>query len=99
MLRTFENAAGLTSMGHSQMLELDDVVALLRREVEKAGGQSAWSKKKGISRTVLNRVLNGRKPPTAGIIAALNLRAVFTPRGKVQSRGPRGRRSYHIDVL
>lgn len=47
-----------------EILELDDVVALLRQEVEKAGGQTVWSKKTDTNRTLLNRVLRGRRPPT-----------------------------------
>jgi hypothetical protein len=73
-----------------EVLELDDVVALLRREVEKAGGQVAWSKRTGIHRTVLNTVLKGRRSPTASMIAALNLRVVFTPgKGSWLRRLPR----------
>jgi hypothetical protein len=60
-----------------QVLELEDVIHLLRSEVELAGGQVAWCKKSRVNRTVLNRVLNGRYPPTLTIIRALNLRPVF----------------------
>jgi hypothetical protein len=60
-----------------QIFELDDVVALLRREVKAAGGQVAWSKTNHVDRTVVNRVLKGRRPPTPGIIAALSLGVVF----------------------
>lgn len=62
-----------------QIFELDDIVALLRREVDIAGGQVAWSKSTGINRTLLNQVLRGRRQPTARMVAALNLRIVFTP--------------------
>ena len=65
-----------------RILELDDVIALLRDEVERAGGQVAWSKRTGTDRSMINRVLNGYRLPTAGMIAALNLRVVFTPRDK-----------------
>jgi DNA-binding phage protein len=70
-----------------QILELDDVVTLLRREVEQAGSQTAWSKKTGIDRATLNQVLKGRRSPTQGILAALNLRTVFTPRGSARPKG------------
>ena len=62
-----------------EILELNDVLALLRQRVEEAGGQVAWSKMTGTNRTVLNKVLGRRRPPTAGIITALGLRIVFTP--------------------
>lgn len=57
----------------------EDVVALLRREVDEGGGQVAWSKKKGVDRSTLGRVLKGYRPPSAAIIAALKLRMVCTP--------------------
>lgn len=62
-----------------RILEVEDVLALLRSEVKRAGGQVAWSKKTGVSRIVLNKALTGRRPLTPSIIAALNLRVVFTP--------------------
>jgi hypothetical protein len=60
-----------------EIFDVSDVVALLRREVDMAGGQSAWSKITGNSRTLLNQVLSGRRTPSARMIAALNLRMVF----------------------
>jgi hypothetical protein len=75
-----------------QIFELDDVIALLRRDVEKAGSQVAWSKRTGIDRSLLNGVLKGHRPPTAGMIAALNLRIVFTPgQGSWPKRMPRSK--------
>jgi len=58
-------------------LEREDVVAVLREEVDKAGGQVAWSKKAGVNRSNLNRVLKGHRPPPATILVALKLRAVY----------------------
>jgi DNA-binding transcriptional regulator YdaS (Cro superfamily) len=67
-----------------QIFEFDDIVVLLRREVDAAGGQVAWSKRMGVNRIQLNQVLNGRRLPSARIIAALNLRVVFTPQSGSQ---------------
>ena len=75
-----------------EILELDDVVALLRREIEKAGGQVAWSQRTAINRTLLNQVLRRHRPPTGRIIEALNLRVVFTHSDKAHRSGRRGRR-------
>jgi DNA-binding phage protein len=61
-----------------KVLEAEDIVKLLRSEVAKAGGQLAWAKKVGVSRPVLNRVLNGRGSPTKKMIKALGLRVVYT---------------------
>jgi DNA-binding phage protein len=60
-----------------KILESEDVVILLRSEVDGAGGQVAWAKAAGVSRPVLNRVLNGRGSPTKKIINALGLRVVY----------------------
>jgi DNA-binding phage protein len=64
-------------------LELKDVIHLLRSEVEQAGNQGAWSKKTGVNRATLNKVLNGHQPPTKSIIRALKLRVVFVPEPKL----------------
>jgi hypothetical protein len=61
------------------ILELADVIALLRSEVAKAGNQRAWANRTGLDRTVLNQILRGRRPPTPHVIELLKLRVVFTP--------------------
>jgi DNA-binding phage protein len=60
-----------------RILEFKDIIPLLRAEVQRAGGVSAWSKKTGVSRTIVSKALNNLKPPTKSIIKALRLRAVF----------------------
>ena len=60
-----------------RILEVKDIVPLLRAEVLRAGGVSAWSKKTGVNRSVASKVLNNLKPPTQSVIKALKLRAVF----------------------
>jgi hypothetical protein len=60
-----------------RLLDDKDVVRLLRSEVERAGGQSAWARRERIDRTLLNRVLCGQKPPTKEIIRALRLCNVY----------------------
>jgi hypothetical protein len=65
--------------GGINMHALDDreVLRLLRSEVEKAGGQAAWARREGVNRTMLNKVLNGRKLIPPSIIKALKLRTVY----------------------
>jgi len=65
-----------------RVFELEDVIDLLRAEVKRAGGQVAWSKKTGINRTRLNRVVNGHLPPTKTMLKALKLRTVFVSRSE-----------------
>ena len=62
------------------MIDSKGVVRLLRSEVERAGGQSAWARRERIDRTLLNRVLCGQKPPTDDIIRALKLCNVWSSR-------------------
>ena len=65
-----------------QVLELSDVISLLRSEVERTGNQEAWARKAGVHRVYLNKVLNGHRPPNQAVITALNLRMVFVPKSK-----------------
>jgi DNA-binding transcriptional regulator YdaS (Cro superfamily) len=61
-----------------KLLHVLDVLTLLRRDIERAGSQSEWSRQTGVSRTYINRVLKGRKPPGPSICRALGLeRAVL----------------------
>ena len=66
-----------------RVIELKDVILLLRSEVRRAGGQVAWSKKTGINRAMLNKILNGHQPPTKSIIRVLKLRMVFVSEPKL----------------
>jgi DNA-binding phage protein len=59
------------------MLDDKAVLRLLRSEVAKAGGQSEWARKSGVSRSLLNKVLHGRKQISSKFIKALNLRVVY----------------------
>ena len=59
------------------VLEIKDVVLLLRSEIKQAGGVCAWAEKTGVHRTTVSKVLYNVQPPTKSIIKALNLRTVF----------------------
>ena len=67
-----------------KIMEAKDVVALLRSEVTRAGGQAAWAEKVGVSRIVVNKILNGHELPTKKIIKALKLRTVFVSESELQ---------------
>ena len=74
------------------ILEIKDVIRLLRSEVKRAGGQAAWASKTGINRVIVNKVLGGKASPTKSIIRALGLRMVFVfERGLQRSRQPIGK--------
>jgi DNA-binding phage protein len=63
-----------------RFLTAKDVVQLLRQEVAEIGGQSAWARKTGIHRSLINRVLQGKEAPTKTIIDALQLKVVYLPK-------------------
>ena len=63
------------------VLEPEDVLRLLRSEIERAGGQRPWAKSMGLDRPNVNRVLHGLRPLNMSIIKALKLRVVFVPEG------------------
>ena len=65
------------ALGMPGIIEQRDIRDYLRREVERAGGQSAWSPKTGAHRTIVNQVLGGRMRPGKAIIKALRLRVVY----------------------
>lgn len=62
-----------------RVLEMEDVITLLRAEVSRAGSQLAWAQAAGVDRSVLSMVLRGRRPPPKKILRALKLRMVFVP--------------------
>jgi DNA-binding phage protein len=59
------------------ILDVEDVIHLLRSEVKRTGGQAAWASKTGVSRVVVNKILKGKASPTKKIIRALKLQIVF----------------------
>ena len=62
----------------NRLLDLQDVLRLLEREVQQAGGQSEWARRTGVNRTILNKMLQGRRPPSPHIIKVLKLKTVVT---------------------
>ena len=64
------------------LLSSDDVIELLRTEVEKAGTESAWARRTGANRSSLNLVLKGRVGLQKNLLDALGLDMVvaYAPR-------------------
>jgi hypothetical protein len=73
---------GQTSDKH--LLDENDVLRLLREDVDGAGGQSAWARRSGIDRAHLNRVLKGQRPLSLNITQALKLKKVFVAQERKQ---------------
>jgi DNA-binding transcriptional regulator YdaS (Cro superfamily) len=61
-------------------MTLHQVLALLRRECDKAGGQAAWAKAAGVSPAYVSDVLQGRREPGEGILRPLGVEKVVTYR-------------------
>ena len=61
----------------SKILRDHDVRRLLRDEVMRAGGQSAWARREKVSRPNLNKMLAGQRPMTPTILKKLKLETVY----------------------
>ena len=68
---------GVLPSSNPRILESEGLMRRLRAEVKQAVGQSSWARREHIDRTMLNRILNGRKPITNEIIRALKLCNVY----------------------
>ena len=60
-----------------------ELIAELRRQVEKAGSQAAWAASHGVNQGQVSLVLRGRKPLPASFAAKMGYRMVF-----VRNKGP-----------
>jgi ribosomal protein L30/L7E/ribosomal protein S21 len=67
----------LTKGRYARILELDRVIRILRKEVEKAGGQTGFARKNGVNRPNLNSALLRKRPPTSDVLKALRLKKTF----------------------
>jgi len=52
-----------------RIFEQKDIVQLLRVEVDKAGSQTAWAKKLGLERTIVNKVMHRAGRPQRALSA------------------------------
>jgi hypothetical protein len=65
------------ALGVQRLLNVDDVVRLLRSEVKRAGSQRAFAKKAGVNVGVVSKTLRGLVRPSEKILNALKLRVVY----------------------
>jgi transcriptional regulator with XRE-family HTH domain len=61
----------------ARLLYLEDVIRLLRTEVERAGGQRAFARKAGVNVSVVSRTLNRQRLPSEKVLRVLKLRAIL----------------------
>jgi hypothetical protein len=59
------------------LLNLNDVIRLLRSEVKRAGSQRAFARKSEVNVGVVSKTLRGIVLPSEKILSALNLRVVY----------------------
>jgi hypothetical protein len=59
------------------LLNLKDVIRLLRKEVKRAGSQRAFARKSKVNVGVVSKTLRGIVLPPEKILSALNLRVVY----------------------
>jgi plasmid maintenance system antidote protein VapI len=50
---------------------------LLRAAVEREGSQTAFAKRHGVNRVLVNMILNGKTPVSGGIAKVLGLRKMY----------------------
>jgi hypothetical protein len=58
------------------LLTADQVRAILRKEVKRAGSQAAWARKYGIEPAFVSHALSGSRLPTRRLLKALKLKKV-----------------------
>jgi hypothetical protein len=71
-------AYGLKSQPRStSLLNLREVVELIRDEVHKAGSQSSWARQIGARQSDISNALGGRRLPVKAILDAIGLEKVI----------------------
>jgi hypothetical protein len=68
------------ALGVQRLLNLNDVIRLLRSEVDRAGSQRAFARKARVNVSVVSKTLRGHVLPSEKIISALKLRIVYLPK-------------------
>ena len=55
-------------------MRIDDVLRLLARQCNDAGGQAVFAKRHGLTKAYVSQVLQGGRPPSEKLCAALGIR-------------------------
>jgi hypothetical protein len=56
----------------------EDIVRLLRVEVERDGSQAAFARRRNVERMYVNAILCGKRPVTKTVANAIGLRRTYT---------------------
>ena len=74
-----KRTATVTEFGRpGVVLDEEDVIRLLRVEIEKDGSQAAWARRRRIERPSVNAMLSGRIPVSKTVANAIGLRRTYT---------------------
>src|SRR5215470_13604955 len=65
------------ALGVQRLLYLNDVIRLLRSEIERAGSQRAFARKAGVNVSVVSKTLRGMVLPSEKILRTLKLQVVY----------------------
>jgi len=65
------------ALGVQRLLNLNDVIRLLRSEIDRAGSQRAFARRAGVNVSVVSKTLRGLVLPSEKILSALKLRIVY----------------------
>jgi hypothetical protein len=65
------------TLGVQRLLNLNDVILLLRSEVKRAGSQRVFARKVGENVSMVSKTLRGIVLPSEKILSGLNLRVVY----------------------
>jgi hypothetical protein len=82
-----KSTASVADFGHPGLIfDEEDVIRLLRVEIDKEGSQSAWARRHRIERPSVNAMLSGRIPVSKTVADALGLRRTYTLKGTPSSK-------------
>jgi hypothetical protein len=71
--------ATVAKVGRSGVIfDEEDVIRLLRVEVEKDGSQAAFARRRNVERMYINAILRGKRPVTKTVANAIGLRRTYT---------------------
>lgn len=72
----------------ANMMTAEDVRAMLRRQCDEAGSQTAWARAKRISIPVVSMALSGKRKPDGIVLRALELKRIegYEPITEAQDR-------------
>ena len=55
----------------------NEIRQLLRKDVERSGGQSAWARRERVCRTHLNRMLSGQRAVSETVLRKLKIKTFY----------------------